>query len=205
MVASVLAELQRELIVANTRDGLAAARARGRIGGRRPKLTQRQLDLAQGMYDEGRHTVEEIAQTFGVSRPTLYRHLSAGQDGRDCVLVVYRNTRKAKIDASNRRYGETGAGEEVQLEADRKWWPVAPARRSHLKAIVYVTDGTVTRMRAVDPDASAWREDDRGYADVPVGPPLTQLQIAERFPTLGLRLGDERPHVRGKLREYLTL
>ncbi|MCM3510619.1 recombinase family protein [Rothia sp. P100] len=36
---SVLAELQRELIVANTRDGLAAARARGRTGGRRPKLT----------------------------------------------------------------------------------------------------------------------------------------------------------------------
>ena len=35
---SVLAELQRELIIANTRDGLAAARARGRVGGRRPKL-----------------------------------------------------------------------------------------------------------------------------------------------------------------------
>lgn len=39
---SVLAELQRELIVANTRDGLAAARARGRLGGRRPKLTPAQ-------------------------------------------------------------------------------------------------------------------------------------------------------------------
>ncbi|MDJ0358222.1 recombinase family protein [Paenarthrobacter sp. PH39-S1] len=36
---SVLAEFQRELIIANTRDGLAAARARGRTGGRRPKLT----------------------------------------------------------------------------------------------------------------------------------------------------------------------
>jgi DNA invertase Pin-like site-specific DNA recombinase len=35
---SVLAELQRELIVANTRDGLAAARARGRTGGRGPRL-----------------------------------------------------------------------------------------------------------------------------------------------------------------------
>ncbi|MFF0295778.1 hypothetical protein ACFYSX_19615 [Kitasatospora sp. NPDC004622] len=36
---SVLAELQRELIVANTRDGLAAARARGRVGGRRPQAS----------------------------------------------------------------------------------------------------------------------------------------------------------------------
>ncbi len=42
---SVLAELQRELIVANTNDGLASARARGRVGGRRPKLTE---DLAPG-------------------------------------------------------------------------------------------------------------------------------------------------------------
>src|SRR5918911_3059087 len=44
---SVLAELQRELIVANTRDGLAAARARGRTGGRRPKLTPAQVRQAQ--------------------------------------------------------------------------------------------------------------------------------------------------------------
>ena len=90
---SVLAELQRELIVANTRDGLAAARARGRVGGRRPKLSARQLDQAQHMYDTGDHTVEEIAQTFRVSRPTMYRHLSAHHDGRDCVLVIYRNPR----------------------------------------------------------------------------------------------------------------
>jgi DNA invertase Pin-like site-specific DNA recombinase len=54
---SVLAELQRELIVANTRDGLAAARARGRTGGRRPRLTGDQVRAAQRMYDEGEHTV----------------------------------------------------------------------------------------------------------------------------------------------------
>jgi hypothetical protein len=56
MFGMLLAELQRELIVANTNDGLAAARARGRVGGRRPKLTQRQLDQAQRMYDQGDHT-----------------------------------------------------------------------------------------------------------------------------------------------------
>ncbi|MFD4011974.1 recombinase family protein [Streptomyces albidoflavus] len=44
---SVLAELQRELIVANTNDGLASARARGRVGERRPKLTEDQAALAQ--------------------------------------------------------------------------------------------------------------------------------------------------------------
>ncbi|MFJ9752733.1 hypothetical protein [Streptomyces chartreusis] len=135
----------------------------------------------------------------------MYRHLAAHRDGRDCVLVVYRNA-KAKADASNRRMGETGQGGDVQLEADRKWWPIAPARRPRVKAIVYVADGTVVRVRSVDPDPSKWREDDRGYADVPVSrEPLDDLQIAEQLPTLGIRNGDQRPHVRGKLREYMLL
>jgi hypothetical protein len=56
---SVLAELQRELILANTRDGLAAARARGRKGGRRPRLNTEQVALAQQLYDAGDHTVQQ--------------------------------------------------------------------------------------------------------------------------------------------------
>ena len=64
-----------------TRDGLAAARARGRTGGQKAKLTPRQAKIAQDMYEEmgrdGRraHTVAKIAAEFGVSRPTIYRHL----------------------------------------------------------------------------------------------------------------------------------
>ncbi|NLE82027.1 MAG: recombinase family protein [Rhodococcus sp.] len=72
---SVLAELQRELIVANTRDGLAAARARGRKGGRPSKLTAEQVEHAQRLYDEGKHTVAQIAGLLGVRRTTLYGHL----------------------------------------------------------------------------------------------------------------------------------
>lgn len=72
---SVLAELQRELIVANTRDGLAAARARGRHGGRRPVLTPAQVATAQRLYDEGHHTVQQIADILKVNRSTLYGHL----------------------------------------------------------------------------------------------------------------------------------
>ncbi|GAY11629.1 recombinase family protein [Pseudonocardia sp. N23] len=73
---SVLAELQRELIVANTRDGLAAARARGRNGGRRPKLTPAQAAHAQQLYDAGEHTVAQIAALLGVARTTVYGHLN---------------------------------------------------------------------------------------------------------------------------------
>ncbi|MGI5290925.1 recombinase family protein [Nonomuraea polychroma] len=72
---SVLAELQRELIVANTMDGLAAARARGRVGGRRPGLSLDQAALAQQLYDTRDKTVQQIADLFGVSRSTVYGHL----------------------------------------------------------------------------------------------------------------------------------
>ncbi|WP_346842912.1 recombinase family protein [Rhodococcus sp. A14] len=72
---SVLAEFQRELIVANTRDGLAAARARGRKGGRPSKLSQDQIELAQHLYDAGDHTVAQIAGMLKVPRTTVYGHL----------------------------------------------------------------------------------------------------------------------------------
>jgi DNA invertase Pin-like site-specific DNA recombinase len=201
---AALAEFDREAIVEGTLEGLAAARARGRAGGRPPKLTQVQIDQAQRTYDDGKLTVEEIAAAFGVTRSTMYENLAAYKDGRDCALVVYRNTRPGKVDDTNRRYGETGQNERVQLEADRKWWNVASAREHRLKGIVYVVNGTVARIRAVDPDGK-WQRDDRGYADIPLTPPLTDLQVAEQFPALGIRIGDHRLHVRGKIREYLPL
>jgi len=78
---SVLAELQRELIVANTRDGLTAARARGRRGGRPPRLTPDQVALAQRLYDAGEHTVAQIAGMLGVPRSTIYGHLDKATVG----------------------------------------------------------------------------------------------------------------------------
>jgi DNA invertase Pin-like site-specific DNA recombinase len=74
-------QMLADLISEGTRQGLEAARARGRTGGRKPKLTQRQAAVARQMYDDkgedgtGRYTVAEIAETFGVSRKTIYRHL----------------------------------------------------------------------------------------------------------------------------------
>ena len=202
---AALAAFEREAIVEGTLEGLASARARGRVGGRRPKLTGAKLDQAQRMYDDGELTAGEIAGVFGVGRSTLYENLSAYKDGGDCVLVVYRNTRPGKVDPdTNRRYGETGQSEKVQLEADRKWWNIAPTREPRLKGVVYVVNGAVARIRAVDPGGT-WQRDDRGYADIPLTPPLTEVQVAEQFPGLGIRVGDLRPHVRGKIREYLPL
>ncbi len=73
---AVLAEFQRELIVANTRDGLAAARARGRVGGRRPALTPAQAAHAQALYDARELTVAQIAGLLRVPRTTVYGYLN---------------------------------------------------------------------------------------------------------------------------------
>ncbi|MCA2230216.1 recombinase family protein [Nonomuraea aurantiaca] len=73
---SVLAELQRELIVVNTMDGLASARARGQVGGRRSRLSAEQAALAQELYDARVKTVQQIADLFGVPRSTVYGHLN---------------------------------------------------------------------------------------------------------------------------------
>ncbi|WP_262505352.1 helix-turn-helix domain-containing protein [Streptomyces sp. TRM68367] len=63
-------------------DGLASARARGRVGERRPRLTPDQAALAQRLYDEGEKTVQQIADMFGVPRSTVYgppvHHVRAG-------------------------------------------------------------------------------------------------------------------------------
>lgn len=82
---SVLAGLQRELIVANTHDGLAAARARGRKGGRPPRLNPEQIALAQQLYNAGERTVQQIAELFNVPRTTVYGHLDAASKGKRSV------------------------------------------------------------------------------------------------------------------------
>ena len=81
-IIGAIAEFEHSLMSERTMDGLAAARARGRTGGQKPKLGRRQVKLARQMYDETgrdgkrRYTVAQIAAEFGVSRPTIYRHLA---------------------------------------------------------------------------------------------------------------------------------
>jgi DNA invertase Pin-like site-specific DNA recombinase len=76
-----IAEFEHALMSERTREGLAAARARGRTGGQKPKLGPGQVAMAQQMYDElgadgkRRYTVVQIAAEFGVTRATIYRHL----------------------------------------------------------------------------------------------------------------------------------
>ncbi len=70
-----LAEFERDLIRERTTAGLVAARARGRVGGRPPRMTPQKLAVARQLYESRQHTVAAIAKTVGVSRASIYRHL----------------------------------------------------------------------------------------------------------------------------------
>jgi DNA invertase Pin-like site-specific DNA recombinase len=73
-MSSALAQLERDRLIERTRAGLAAAKARGRNGGRKPKLTAEQIEMARGLLDGGK-LPREVAKAFGVGRTTLYRSL----------------------------------------------------------------------------------------------------------------------------------
>ncbi len=71
-----LAEFERELIRERTMAGLKAARARGRVGGRKRKMTGAKLRLAQAAMAKQETVVAELCRELGVSRQTLYRHVA---------------------------------------------------------------------------------------------------------------------------------
>ncbi len=71
-----LAEFERDLIRERTNAGLAAARARGRVGGRPRKLsTNGKVALALRLVEDSKHSIDDICSTLGISRSTLYRYV----------------------------------------------------------------------------------------------------------------------------------
>lgn len=74
-IFAALAEFERELISERTRAGLAAARARGRSGGRKPTMTAAKVRLAQAAMGQPETRVSALCRELGISRQTLYRHV----------------------------------------------------------------------------------------------------------------------------------
>ena len=70
------AQKERELIAERTKAGLAAAKAKGRVGGRKRKMTQSKIESAKQLLSSG-SLPRDVAENLGVSIPTLYRSLPA--------------------------------------------------------------------------------------------------------------------------------
>jgi len=74
-VFAALAEFERGLIRERTHAGLAAARARGRVGGRKPKLEEKQVREIKALLRDPDIQVSEVAGRYGISRTTLYKYV----------------------------------------------------------------------------------------------------------------------------------
>jgi len=70
-----LAEFERNLIRERTQAGLAAARARGRCGGRPPALDPEKRRLAVSLYQQRQYPVKQLCTMMGISKPTLYAYV----------------------------------------------------------------------------------------------------------------------------------
>ena len=75
-IMASLAQMERELLAERTRAGLAAARRRGRLGGRKRRMTPGKVESARTLL-KGGMAPRDVAQSLGVSVPTLYRWVPA--------------------------------------------------------------------------------------------------------------------------------
>lgn len=73
-VFASLAAYERERLIERTRAGLTAARARGRVGGRKPKIGDKEKREIAILLSDPNMTVTDVAARFGVSRTTIYKH-----------------------------------------------------------------------------------------------------------------------------------
>lgn len=82
-IFAALAEFERDLISERTKAALAAARARGRMGGAKFSLTKAQVRLAQAAMGNRETVVSELCKELGITKPTLYRYVAPNGSLRD--------------------------------------------------------------------------------------------------------------------------
>lgn len=75
-ILATFAEFESDLIRLRTREGMAIARAKGKLRGKRPKLSDKQQKELHRMHDTGEYSISDLAELFSVSRPTVYRTLA---------------------------------------------------------------------------------------------------------------------------------
>ena len=91
-MTGVFAQLERDLIRVRTNEGLEAARARGRTGGRKAKLTAPRLPRSAGLYAAKDKTVAEIGALFGITRESVYRYVRAVGDDKQAAAKPRKRT-----------------------------------------------------------------------------------------------------------------
>ena len=78
-ILATFAEFEVDLLRLRTREGMAVARAKGKLRGRQPKLSSAQQAHLGKLHGSGEHSIAELAELFSVSRPTVYRVLERSE------------------------------------------------------------------------------------------------------------------------------
>ena len=78
-IVATFAEFEADLIRLRTREGMKIARAKGRLRGKQPKLSDKQQKELGRMHGTGQYTISDLAELFSISRPTVYRTLLRSQ------------------------------------------------------------------------------------------------------------------------------
>jgi len=73
---ATFAEFEADLIRMRTREGMAIARAKGKLRGKQPKLSENQQKELRRMRGTGKYSISDLAELFSISRPTVYRTLA---------------------------------------------------------------------------------------------------------------------------------
>jgi DNA invertase Pin-like site-specific DNA recombinase len=84
-VLGAIAEFERSLIIERTQAGLAAARKRGRIGGRKPVMGPEETKRARSLMARADLSADDVAAMMKISRRSLFRHLKAARDHDELV------------------------------------------------------------------------------------------------------------------------
>ena len=75
-ILATFAEFEADLIRTRTREGMASARAKGKLRGKQPKLSAKQQQELCRMHGTGKYSISDLAELFSISRPTVYRTLT---------------------------------------------------------------------------------------------------------------------------------
>jgi DNA invertase Pin-like site-specific DNA recombinase len=75
-ILATFAEFEADLIRLRTREGMAIARAKGKLRGKRPKLSDKRQKELHRMHGTGDYSISDLAELFSVSRPTVYRTIA---------------------------------------------------------------------------------------------------------------------------------
>jgi DNA invertase Pin-like site-specific DNA recombinase len=74
-ILATFAEFEVDLLRMRTREGMAVARAKGRLRGKQPKLSAKQQTELRRMHTTGDYSIADLAELFNIGRATVYRTL----------------------------------------------------------------------------------------------------------------------------------